>query len=159
MKNKLFATLLLATAMTFTCACAQETVTSVSGNTYEEQMSSFFDNLVTLNDEINALDPDDADSVDTLFSYLSEMEEQYKELSEIEVPEEYIATESLADEAYTYMQKANEYFTAAFDEEGTYNQSTYDAAIECYNRANKRVQYIIDLIHGELPDDANVTIE
>ncbi|MCQ2520660.1 MAG: hypothetical protein MJ107_09040 [Lachnospiraceae bacterium] len=125
---------------------------------YKNSMENFFQGVSTLNDQMNALNPDDPDSVSDLFMYLSELEEQFKYFSEIEVPAEYQVTESLADEAYDYMKEANNYFSQSFSD-NSFNEYTLEAAMECYSRANKRMQYVIDIIHGEMPEDENVTFE
>ncbi len=125
---------------------------------YKKEMSNFFESVNTLNEEMNALNPDDAEAVSKLFEYLDQVEEQFKYFSEIEVPSQYKVTESLADEAYDYMKEANEYFRQSFSE-NSYNEYTLEAAMECYSRANKRMQYVIDIIHGKLPEDENISFE
>ncbi|MBO7334377.1 MAG: hypothetical protein J6U67_05715 [Lachnospiraceae bacterium] len=125
---------------------------------YKKEMSNFFESVNTLNEEMNALNPDDAEAVNKLFEYLDQVEEQFKYFSEIEVPNQYKVTESLADEAYDYMKEANEYFRQSFSE-NSYNEYTLEAAMECYSRANKRMQYVIDIIHGKLPEDENISFE
>ncbi len=158
MKKKialLFAVLLV---FTFLAGCGSKQVVEGGDSEYKTQMTDFFKSMKHIDDEINALDPEDDDSIAELFVYLDELEGQYKILSEIEVPAEYKATESLADEAYDYMVQANNYFKMSFVE-NSYNQYTYEAGLECYNRANKRMQYIISIIHGEMPTDENVTVE
>lgn len=136
------------------CSAAPEEVDSE----YKNSMENFFQGVSTLNDQINALNPDDPDSVSDLFMYLNELEEQFKYFADIDVPEEYQVTESLADEAYDYMKEANNYFSQSFSD-NSFNEYTLEAAMECYSRANKRMQYVIDIIHGEMPEDENVTFE
>lgn len=158
MKKKfsiLLAGVLLTASLT---GCGGKTTPVSVDSEYKTQMETFFSAMATLDKEINALDPADDNSVSELFIYLEQLEAQYKYLSEIEVPEQFIATESLADEAYDYMVQANNYIKQSFLED-SYNQYTYEAGIECYNRANKRMQYIIDIIHGETPKDDNITVE
>ena len=127
-------------------------------NDYKKKMTAFFENVQKLDEQMNALDPESETSISDLFALLEQLEEQFKNFAEIEVPEEYIVTESLADEAYDYMKEANEYFRQSFSE-NSYNEYTLEAAMECYARANKRMHYVIDIIHGKLPDDENITYE
>lgn len=156
MKKRMFVIPLVVSLMLLFSSCGTTEVEDYSD--YKNSMNNFFESVTTLNDQINALDPSDADSVSDLFMYLEELEEQFKYFAEIEVPKEYQATESLADEAYEYMQEANEYFAQSFSD-NSFNEYTLEAAMECYSRANKRMQYVISIIHGELPDDENVTFE
>lgn len=159
MKNKLLLSILALVTAFSIIACGTATTTTVqTSSQYKNQLNNFFDSVTKLDAEINALDPSDSDSFSELFVYLEELEEQFKYFAEIEVPSDYKVTESLADEAYDYMVQANEYFKMSF-EDGAYNEYTYAAGLECYKRANKRVQYIISIIHGELPEDENVTFE
>ncbi len=125
---------------------------------YINSMDNFFQGVETLNEEMNALDPDDPNAVNDLFMYLQDVEEQFRYFSEIEVPEEYQVTESLADEAYDYMKEANKYFAQSFSD-NSFIEYTLEAAMECYNRANKRMKYVVDLIHGRIPEDENITFE
>lgn len=125
---------------------------------YKKEMNNFFEAVTKINDEMNALDPEDDQAVEQLFAYLEELEEQFKYFSEIEVPDEFKVTEELADGAYDYMVEANGYFKDSFSE-NSFNEYTLEAAMECYQRANKRMQYVIDIIHGQLPEDESITYE
>ena len=125
---------------------------------YKKQMTDFCENVQKLDEQMNTLDPESETSLSDLFALLDQLEEQFKNFAEIEVPEQYIVTESLADEAYEYMKEANEYFRQSFSG-NSYNEYMLEAAQECYARANKRMHYVIDIIHGKMPDDENVTYE
>ena len=145
------------TALSLLSGCGEDVATDDYSD-YKNSLNNFFDAVTTLDEEINALDPEDDDSISELFVYLDELEDQFEYFAEIEVPDAYIVTESLADEAYDYMKQANEYFKASFSDT-SYNQYTYEAGLECYSRANKRVQYVISILHGELPEDENISYE
>lgn len=123
---------------------------------YKQALTQFCSEAERIDSNINLIDPDSITCIDDLFAQLDELEALFKTLSEIKVPREFSANESLAKEAYEYMVEANEYFHQSFSETA-YNEYTCDAGIECYTRANKRVQYILDIIHGEIPSDENVT--
>lgn len=156
MKKKLYMfTCLLFISVSLT-ACGK--IEAPDYSEYQNQMDNFFTGVSTLDEEINELNPTDETSITTLFEYLDELEGQFKYFSEIEVPEDFQVTESLADEAYDYMKQANEYFRQSFSG-NTYNEYTWEAGMECYERANKRMQYVIDIIHGKLPEDENITFE
>lgn len=157
MKKKISAILFCTIIISLFAGCTQITPADKYAD-YKSSMDSFFEEINSLNQTINALDPEDSDSLSELFICLDQVEEQFKSLSEIEVPDEFIATESLADEAYEYMVQANQYFKASFSDT-SYNEYTYEAGLECYNRANKRLHYIVQLIHGEELTDENVTVQ
>lgn len=157
MKKKFCTVLLLSLIMSLFCACKQPTTTDKYAD-YKSSMENFFESVNSLDQTMNSLDPEDPDSIAEIFACLDQLEEQFKYLSEIEVPAEFKATESLADEAYEYMVQANQYFKASFGET-SYNEYTYEAGLECYNRANKRLHYIVKLIHGEELTDENVTVQ
>ena len=91
-----------------------------------------------------------------LFEQFDLLENEFKKLSEIHVPKDFENNESLAQQASEYMTQANDYLHKAFSET-SYNENVLEAAMECYNRANKRVQFIISILHGELPTDDTVT--
>lgn len=159
MKNKVSSMLCTVLLASLLVACGSSVSTDTpAASQYKNQLNNFFDSVTTIDKEINELDPEDADSVSELFVYLNELEEQFKYFADINVPSEYKATESLADEAYDYMVQANDYFEMSFAD-GAYNEYTYAAGMECYRRANKRVQYIISIIHGQLPEDDNISFE
>lgn len=159
MKNKLYAVICAALLITSLAACGGNTSADApQSSQYKNQLNNFFDSITTINNEINELNPEDSDSISELFVYLDELEEQFKYFADIDVPADYKVTESLADEAYDYMVQANDYFEMSFAD-GAYNEYTYAAGMECYRRANKRVQYVISIIHGQLPEDENVSFE
>ncbi len=157
LKKRTFLVAVTALSLTLLTACGGNKQ-SAAETEYFDKMNNFFESVKTLDTEINALDPEDTDSISQLFVYLEELESQFKYLSEIDAPSEFDATESLADEAYDYMVQATDYFAQSFTD-NSYNEYTYAAGLECYKRANKRVQYIIALIHGEDITDENVTVE
>ena len=156
MKKKLYMFTCLLLISVSLSACGK--IEAPDYSEYQNQMDNFFTGVSTLDEEINELNPTDETSITTLFEYLDELEGQFKYFSEIEVPEDFQVTESLADEAYDYMKQANEYFRQSFSG-NTYNEYTWEAGMECYERANKRMQYVIDIIHGKLPEDENITFE
>lgn len=120
-------------------------------------MTTFFEELEKIDADINTIDPADQDSIDQLFKQFDALEAQFKKLSEIDVPDEYISNKALGQQAYEYMVQANEYLHQSFTDT-SYNQNVLDAALECYRRANKRVQFIITILHGEIPQDDGVTV-
>lgn len=125
---------------------------------YEEQMSSFFTNISELNANMNAIDVSDETAAQAeLLSYLDALQTEFNSLAELEVPEEFISVESLADEAAENMTQAVSLYHQLYESE-TFDTTTTEAANEYYSRANIRIQYIISILHGEIPEGENVTI-
>ena len=91
-----------------------------------------------------------------LLGYLDALAEDIEWMAELEVPEQFSAVESLADEADENMKQAVALFHAAYDGD-TYDDGSAQAALEYYNRANIRIQYIIVILHGEIPEGEGVT--
>ena len=54
------------------------------------------------------------------------------------------------------MKEAVALFHTAYDGE-TYDEGSEQAALEYYNRTNIRIQYIITILHGEIPEGEGVT--
>lgn len=138
------------------CGCGSKNKENIELQKYKDSMVSIFNDLEKSNSDINKIDPNASDSMEKLYEQFDILETKFKTLSEIEVPEEFKYNETLANEAYEYMVQANDYLHQSFTDTSV-NQGTLDASIECYKRANKRVQYIINIIHGELPKDENIT--
>lgn len=125
---------------------------------YEEQMSIFFSNISEINSNMNAVDVSDEATAQTeLLGYLDSLKAEFDNLAELEVPEEFISVESLADEAAENMTQAVELYHRLYESD-TYDTTVADAANEYYSRANIRLQYIISILHGEIPEGENVTV-
>ncbi len=150
---------LVFTILTLTgCSSSEETKAL---NNYKTEMETFFTDLEEINTVINEIDPESETSISELFSTFDTLEEKFSYLAAIDVPiegapETFSYIEPLANEAADYMVQANGYMHDSFSD-SSYNENTLAGAIECYKRANKRVQYIITLLHGEYPKDENIS--
>lgn len=123
---------------------------------YLEDMNTFFSRAAEYNEKMNAIDRNSDTAMVELLGYLDALEEDIAWMAELEVPEQFSAAESLADEAAENMKQAVELFHKASDGE-TFEDATAQAAIEYYNRTNIRIQYIITILHGEIPEGEGVT--
>ena len=133
-------------------ACGQdETLTA-----YQEDMNTFFERAAQYNENMNAIDRNSDTALTELLGYLDALAEDIEWMAELEVPEQFSAVESLADEADENMKQAVALFHAAYDGD-TYDDGSAQAALEYYNRANIRIQYIIVILHGEIPEGEGVT--
>lgn len=144
----IFITLLLAFLMT---ACGEnEELTA-----YQEDMNTFFERAAEYNDKMNAIDRESDTAVIELLGYLDAFAEDIQWMAELTVPEQFSAVESLADEADENMKEAVALFHAAYGGE-TYDEGSEQAALEYYDRTNIRIQYIITILHGEIPEGEGV---
>ncbi len=123
---------------------------------YQEDMNTFFERASEYNDKMNAIDCESDTAVIELLGYLDAFAEDIQWMAELEVPEQFSAVESLADEADENMKEAVALFHTAYDGE-TYDEGSEQAALEYYNRTNIRIQYIITILHGEIPEGEGVT--
>lgn len=123
---------------------------------YQENMNTFFESAASYNDNMNSIDPNAEDAVSQLLSYLDGLQNEITWMAELDVPEQFSAAESLADEADENMREAVALFHEAYEGE-TYNEAVGQAALEYYERANIRIQYIITILHGEIPEGEGVT--
>jgi len=124
--------------------------------TYNDTMTVFFEDLVKINDSIADIDATSSTALDDLYAQFDAFQAKLEYLTTIKAPEELEYHESidqLAVEGADYMKQANDYLHQAFEED-TYSENYIEPAMECYRRANKRVKYIISLIHGEVPAEA-----
>ena len=124
-------------------------------NAYLEDMNTFFSRAAEYNEKMNAIDRNSDTALLELLGYLDALEEDIEWMAELEVPEQFSAAESLADEASENMKKAVELFHKACEGE-QFDDATAQAAIEYYNRTNIRIQYIITILHGEIPEGEGV---
>lgn len=133
-------------------ACGEDEVLSA----YLEDMNTFFSRAAEYNEKMNAIDRDSETAMLELLGYLDALEEDIAWMAELEVPDQFSAAESLADEAAENMEQAVALFHKACEGE-KFDDATAQAAIEYYNRTNIRIQYIITILHGEIPEGEGVT--
>lgn len=123
---------------------------------YQADMTTFFEHIVAYNDGMNAIDASSEDAVGQLLAYLDQLRDEITWMAELEVPEQFSAAESLADEADENMKQAVELYHRAYEGE-FYDEALAQAAREYYDRANIRIQYILTILHGEIPEGEGVT--
>ena len=123
---------------------------------YQEDMNTFFERAAEYNDKMNAIDRESDTAVIELLGYLDAFAEDIQWMAELTVPDQFSAVESLADEADENMKEAVALFHAAYDGE-SYDEGSEQAALEYYDSTNLRIQYIIMILHGEIPEGEGVT--
>ncbi len=122
---------------------------------YQASMETFCDNIVYINDQINALDGSGESDVAELLENLDTLNDQFTQMASLDVPEEFELVEDLADNASENMNMAVTYYHQAYESD-PFNQNYADAAYQYYSRANQRLGYILQVLHGEEIQDENI---
>ncbi len=122
---------------------------------YQEQMETFFEHIVEYDEAMNSIDADDEDAPAHLLLYLDALQEEFADMAALTVPEEFASVDELADEASENMTQAVALFHQAYEGE-TFDANLEAVAREYYERANVRIQYIITLLNGEIPEGEDV---
>lgn len=122
---------------------------------YQEDMTTFFERAAEYNDQMNAIDRTSDTAVIELLGYLDAFAEDIAWMAQLEVPDRFSAVESLADEADENMKEAVALYHDAYGD-NSYDEASAQAAREYYDRTNIRLQYIITILHGEIPEGEGV---
>ena len=98
---------------------------------FSSSISSFTASIQDANQQINELDVNDANASQELLSILDGLDEKFKELADLSVPEQYQSIETLADEASENMTNAVSYFHSAYEGEA-FDEQDADVAYQYY---------------------------
>lgn len=121
---------------------------------YKDKMERFFGVIALYDSNMNAIDPMAEDAEETLLHNLDNMERAFTEMAAYEIPEEFMTLGDLPSEAADYMSQAVAKYHEAYDNE--YDAAAEEEAGALYERANRRLQYIIAILHGEIPEGEDV---
>lgn len=124
---------------------------------YKDSMTLFYSKLSEYDSSINSIDPDSETAGDELLVVLDEMNETYKNMAAIEIPDEFSGISDIALEAADYMNKANEFYHQAYD--GDFDSDSEMLASQYYQRANDRVLIMLQVLHGQVPEGEGITVE
>ena len=119
---------------------------------YKANMNQFFENIRVFDSSIDAIDPNSDTAASQLLSLLDAMDTSFAQMASLEVPESFPGVSDLAKEASAYMSEAVSYFHQAYEGE-TFDAVLEDVARQNYERANLRLQYIISIFHGDIPEE------
>lgn len=120
---------------------------------YKANMNQFFENVRVFDASINAIqNPETDQAVAELLSLLDSMDTSFQQMAALDVPDCFPGVEELADDASMYMSEAVSYYHMAY-EGGGFDASLEDAARQNYVFANTRLQYIISILHGDIPEE------
>lgn len=153
MKKKLLAYLLTFCFLFSLTGCGEDKELKA----YKEQMNKFFSEVEIIHNTMNAINPESETALDELFVCLDKLDVLFASMAALEVPEDFSSVDTLADEASQNMTLAVENYHNAYSKE-SYNEYTAATADEYYSRANKRLQYIIDILHGKMPQGDDIVI-
>lgn len=152
MNNKIRAVLGAAFCIIMLAGCGKDQALEQ----YQTDMTTFFEQISMYNDGMNSIDASAEDATDRILDYLDKVEEEIAWMAQLEVPSQFSAVESLADEADENMKQAVALYHQAYEGD-TFDEAVAQAAKEYYDRANIRIQYIITILHGEIPEGEGVT--
>lgn len=125
---------------------------------FKKEMDEFCEAVADLNESINAIDAEADNAAALALDYLDQLDRQFQNFAEMDFPEEFDYMESLADEAGDYMTEAVKSYHEAFADE-SYNEAIAEYARGNSARAFKRVQVILDILHGEDPTAGSASEE
>lgn len=119
---------------------------------YKVNMNQFFENIKIYNDSINNIDPQSDTAVSDLLALLDSLDTSFAQMASLTVPDGFPGVDQLAAEASENMSQAVSYYHQAFEGE-EYDASLADVAKQYYDRANVRLQYIVSILHGDIPEE------
>ena len=123
----------------------------------DPELVKFKNEIAKIDEGINNIDVTEEGYREELLDYLDKAEDQFKKLANTSIPEEFSYIEELVQSACDDMTQAVEQFHEAFGAD-SYNEYTFDYANEYYQRAYKRLTYIITLLHGDIPEGGDIII-
>ena len=126
-------------------------------SSFSASIESFSKEIKEKNDAINQIDTSSDSASEDMLSLLDDLDESFKGLAELNVPDQYISIDSLADEASENMSQAVSFYHSAFGSD-EYNEEDADVAYQYYTRAMTRINYIGMILNGEVPEGENVTV-
>jgi hypothetical protein len=118
---------------------------------YKANMNQFFENIEIYDTSINAIDPNSETATTELLTLLDSMNTTFAQMASLEVPEGFPGVAQLADEASLYMSDAVSCYHQAYD--NGYDAVMEDVAYQYYQQANIRFQYIVSILHGDIPEE------
>ncbi|MCH5340982.1 MAG: hypothetical protein J1E01_05925 [Acetatifactor sp.] len=125
---------------------------------FRNSVENFCTRVSEIDTSINSIDAQSDNAVSELLSNLDELNSVFLSFAELDFPEEFDYLEELADKSSEYMSIAVSSYHEAYGN-NAYNESTGNYAKENYSRAYKCIQIIIICLHGETPDDSDLTFD
>ncbi len=123
---------------------------------FKKELNDFCDSLKDIDADINQITNITADeaglaaATEDLLFQLDRLDDEFSKFANIDFPTDYDYLEQYADEASDYMTEAVKSYHTVYEDNYTVSMEEY--AQENYSRAYKRVQIILDVLHGEDPN-------
>jgi len=153
-KGLIFITAVLVALALSGCGESKE---SAALKQYHSDMETVLQNISDINTAMNSIDAQSETATDELLSCFDSLEAEFSTMAGLTAPNQFSSIDELADEAMENMISANEMYHEAFSN-GSYNEYIAEAADEYYARVNKRLRFIIQILHGETPEGDGVTV-
>jgi outer membrane murein-binding lipoprotein Lpp len=115
---------------------------------FSSSISEFTSYLDSANEQINELDTTQKESCDELLDILDEMEIEFENLANLDVPDKYESVKTLAQGASKNMTQAVSYYHYFFEGD-TYDSDDSETAYEYYMRAMLEVECIGYILANE----------
>ena len=119
---------------------------------YKANMNQFFENIKIFDSSINAIDPNSETATSELLALLDSMNTSFSQMASLDVPDGFPGVADLADEASEYMSEAVSFYHQAYESD-PYDAALEEVARQNYERANVRFQYIVSILHGDIPEE------
>lgn len=148
-RGKIF--IVLGLCMAFLAGCGEKKELTV----FKEKIDNFYTEVAMIESNMEAIDESSEDAVIKLLLQLEQMSQQFQYLAQLEVPEEFISVEAIADDAADYMTEAVRLYEEAYEEDYV-SDPLIQAASENYASAMKRINYIAVILQGQIPEGATV---
>ena len=146
--KKILCILILCVSMLSLGACGK----SEDIEFYRANMEQFFSNVKTIDEMINGINVNEEGYEDKLLDYLDKLNSSFKQMATLEVPTSLVGVKELAEDASLNMITAVDKFHVAYEGE-EYDSAMEYEAYQYYAKANKELQYIIRILHGEKFED------
>lgn len=154
MKKKVCALITAVLAAAALTACGEDPELAQ----FRQSIDDFCNNISEIDSAMNNMDAEADGAVVEFLGYLDELDLAFQSFAKLDFPEEFDYLEATADEASQYMTTAVESYHEAYSND-SYNEYTAEYAFGNYSRAYRRIQIIISFLHGETPEDVNITTE
>ena len=125
---------------------------------YYDGMTTFNGNIQIITETLELIDVEKTSAVDQVCMQLDKLVEQFRIMSELEVPKNFKACSELGSDAYSYMQEADRLYKEWAADPDNNDENLVTMARENYDRAMTRVNYISVILQGGVPEGDGVTI-
>ena len=148
MRKFIIYTLLLLTLSITGCGKDTEQILA-----FQNELNTVVMKMEALDKELNNMDVTAPDAAESALKNLSDLKKAFDELSAINVKDDnYTYISGLADEGAEYMTKALEFYQKAYAHD-KFDNGSADLAYQYLERATKRIRVMVNMLHGEVPDD------